>query len=271
MRLSLRLWPVLILLSVTQAFADARTSVLVDVLRLPEVTQLLSNEGLGYADILNAEMLNGQGGAGWYLQVAAIYDPVRMVEIVRTELESELTSTQVEEAIAFYGSALGNKIVRFENSARATIQDADVEEAARARYLGLEGTDDPRLALVDRYIASGDMVNRNLSSALNSNVQFLRGLVEGGAIEMSEDEILADVSSDIEATRADTTSWLFGFLLLAYSPLNDAELEAYITFSNTKAGQTLNRALFTGFGMAYDGISYALGSTIALNMTAQEL
>ncbi len=123
----------------------------------------------------------------------------------------------------------------------------------------------------DRYITTGDMLNRNVTSALNSNVQFLRGLAEGGAIEMSEDDILADVSGDLDATREDTASWLFGFLLLAYHPLDDTELEAYIAFSQSDAGQALNRALFNGFGAAYDDISYALGRAVALNMTTQEL
>jgi hypothetical protein len=268
---SIRLWPLLFLLSVTQVFADARMSVLVDVLRLPEAAQILSNEGLGYAQTLNDEMLNGQGGAGWQVQVGAIYDATRMVEIVRAALEAELEGTALEQAIAFYGSDLGDKIVSLENSARTAIQNPDIEEAARARYSTLNGRDDPRFAQVSRYIASGDMLNQNVTSALNSNVQFLRGLVDGGAMKMSEDEILSDVSNGLEATREDTTSWLYGFRLLAYHPLTDAELEAYIAFSQTSAGQALNRALFNGFGTAYEDISYALGRAVALNMTAQEL
>jgi hypothetical protein len=237
------LWPLLFVLSAVQAAADARMSVLIDVLRLPEAAQILAAEGLGYADTLNTEMLNGQGGAGWQVQVAAIYD----------------------------ASGLGAKIIGLENSARQAIQDPDVEEAARARYLALDGTDDARLARIERYIETGDMLNRNVASALNSNVQFLRGLADGDAIEMSEEDILADVSGDLEATQDDTKSWLFGFLLLAYHPLTDAELDSYITFSQTAAAQALNRALFDGFGTSYDGISYALGRAVALNMTAQEL
>ena len=265
------LWPLLFVLSAVQAAADARMSVLIDVLRLPEAAQILAAEGLGYADTLNTEMLNGQGGAGWQVQVAAIYDPARMVEILRSEIEQQLDAEAREDVITFYASGLGAKIIGLENSARQAIQDPDVEEAARARYLALDGTDDARLARIERYIETGDMLNRNVASALNSNVQFLRGLADGDAIEMSEEDILADVSGDLEATQDDTKSWLFGFLLLAYHPLTDAELDSYITFSQTAAGQALNRALFDGFGTSYDGISYALGRAVALNMTAQEL
>jgi hypothetical protein len=268
---SLRLWPLLLLLSVAPALADARMNVLVDVLKLREAAQILSGEGLMYADTLNQDMLNGQGGAGWQQQVQAIYDPIRMVEGVRAELEGAFTDDMLEETIAFFGSSLGTKIINLENSARVAIQDADVENAARGRYTELSASGSERVDAVERYVATGDMLNRNVASALNSNVQFLRGLADGKAIEMSESEILSDVSNDMDATRDDTETWLFGFLLMAYHPLEDAELEAYIAFSDTGAGHALNNALFAGFGAMYEDISYTLGRTVALNMMAEEL
>ena len=54
-------------------------------------------------------------------------------------------------------------------------------------------------------------------------------------------------------------------------PLSDEEMAAYIAFARTEAGQALNRALFDGFGAAYEDISYALGRTVAHNMLAEEL
>lgn len=265
------LWPVLILLSGVSALADARMSVLVDVLRLPEAARILSDEGLNHAQELNKDMLDGQGGPGWQVQVERIYEPALMVEMVRAELEQELAGAELEEVIAFYASDLGAEIIQLENAARKAIQDPDVEEAARARYASLEDSDDARLALIAAYIKSGDMIARNVTSAMNSNYQFLRGLVDGGAIEMSEEDMLKDVASDIEESTEDTTSWLFGYLLLAYHPLEDDGLRDYLAFTNTSAGQALNRALFAGFGKAYEDISYALGRAVALNMTAEEL
>ena len=115
------------------------------------------------------------------------------------------------------------------------------------------------------------MIERNVTTAMNSNYQFLRGLSEGGGLNMSEEEILSDVVGEIEVIRADTTAWLYGYLLMAYSPLTDAELQTYIDYGQTPAGQAMNRALFDGFGTAYQDISYALGRAVALNMLAEEL
>lgn len=271
MRRALLLWPLFLVFAVSNALADARMAVLVDVLKLQEAVMILRDEGLDYADDLNTEMLNGQGGPGWQVQITGIYDPARMVEAVRAELEREVTGDALEQTIAFFATDLGTEIVDLENAARIAIQDSDVEEAARARFAALEGSDDPRLGLVADYIASGDMITRNVTSAMNSNYQFLHGLADGDAIEMTEEEILQDVSADLEESTEDTTSWLFGYLLLAYHPLADDDLRSYIAFSNSEAGQALNRALFTGFGKAYEDISYALGRAVALNMTAEEL
>jgi len=260
---------------VVPALADARMTVLVDVLKLPEAAQILRVEGLDHASELDADMLDGRGGAGWQTQVDAVYSTERMVETVRAALadvfDEKVSDVELEATISFFASDLGVKIVALENSARSAILEADVEEAARARYAELEGTDDPRLALIKSFVESGDMINRNVTSAMNSNYQFLRGLADGNAIEMEEEEMLADVAGDIDEITDDTVSWLYGYLLLAYHPLSDAELQEYLTYSNTKAGQALNRGLFDGFGKAYEDISYALGWAVALNMTAEEL
>jgi hypothetical protein len=58
---------------------------------------------------------------------------------------------------------------------------------------------------------------------------------------------------------------------MAYQPLNDADLEAYIEVSETRAGRVLNRALFAGFDDMYVSISRALGVAAARFMTGQDI
>ena len=262
--------PLLWLLS-APLWADARSAVLVDVLGLAEIAQVLQAEGLDYAQTLNDDMMNGQGGPGWQVQVDAIYDPARMVETLRSHLDDALQGEIREEVIAFFAEDPGATIIKLENEARAAIADPEIEETARARYTDLAGTDDPRLARIGKMIDSGDMMQRNIAAAMNSNFQFMRGMADGGLITMSEDDMLAEVSAQYDEIAQDTESWLYGYLLLAYSPLQDETLDGYIAFANTPAGQTLNRALFDGFGAAYAEISYALGRAIALNTAAEDL
>ena len=46
------------------AWADARMTVLVDLLELRQAAVILSDEGQAHAEMLNQDMLGGQGGPG---------------------------------------------------------------------------------------------------------------------------------------------------------------------------------------------------------------
>jgi hypothetical protein len=173
--------------------------------------------------------------------------------------------------VAFFDSAEGRRIVELEVSARRAMMEDAVEDAARADYLQRVGEGDDRLALVEQFVDANDLIEANVVGALNSNYMFYRGLVEGGALEMSEAEMLDDVWSQEDETRGDTREWLYGFLLLAYGPLEDATLEAYVALSVTPEGRAMNRALFAGFDRMYAEISYALGLAIAREMQSEEL
>ena len=95
--------------------------------------------------------------------------------------------------------------------------------------------------------------------------------LDAALAELGWAEMLADVAQQQEEIAQDTRGWLYGYLLLAYSPLEDAELDRYIAFAQSDAGRSLNTALFEGFGTAYEDVSYALGRAVALNMVAEEL
>ncbi len=110
-----------------------------------------------------------------------------------------------------------------------------------------------------------------MEGALNASFHFYRGLVDGGAFEMTESDILRDVWDQEDNTRNDTREWLFAFLLMAYGPLEDGELSDYVALSGTDAGQALNRALFAGYNRMYDELSYALGLAAAQQMKTQDL
>lgn len=253
------------------ALADARMTVLVDLLGVQNAAQIMRAEGMDHAQELNTDMLGGQGGPGWEVQVEVIYDTGRMVEQVRRALEEHLTTDTLEAAIAFYASDLGRQIVTLENTARAAISHPDVEAAARTSYADIEGSDAPRLAQITALVENGDMINRNVTNALNANFEFMRGLRDGDALRGGDEELLGDVTADIDSVTQDTVSWLYGYMLMAYSPLDADDLSGYVAFSNTDAGRAVNAALFDGFGQTYEDISYALGRAVAMNMTAQDL
>jgi hypothetical protein len=71
--------------------------------------------------------------------------------------------------------------------------------------------------------------------------------------------------------RKESEKWLFSYLSLAYQPLSDADLDAYIAFSETPAGQRLNTIIFTAFDEAFRQVSFDLGRASALQMKGQDI
>lgn len=261
----------LVFVTAVPLWANARHTVLMDVLQVRTLSQILHSEGVAFGATLNDDWLNGQGGPAWAGQVTRIYDAQRISEGIRAGLEPALDGEMLEDVITFFASDLGTKIVGLENSARQALAIDEVEQEARAQFAQMQTDGGPRLAQINRMIDAGDLINRNVTSALNSNYQFLRALVDGDIYVMSDTEILEDVFAERDAIEQDTLSWLGAFMTLAYSPLTIEELTLYAEFTMTPAGKALNTGLFAGFDPLYEGISYALGQAMAQNMAAEEL
>ena len=259
--------------SVSAALAgtEAKVTVLMDRLRVAEVVEIMRTEGLDYAQTLDTDMLGGQGGPFWHEQVTRIYEPQRMSETVREALVEGLDEPALDAALAFFGSDTGARIVALENAARGAMADPSIEEAARDTYTRLRNDHAPRLALIDRFVTVNDLLDRNVSGAMSSNFRFYRGMADGGALDMSEEDMLADVWSQEDEIRDDTEGWLYGYLLLAYEALEAGDLEDYVAFSQTAPGHALNAALFAGYETMYRDISYALGRGIALSLSGSDL
>jgi len=251
--------------------ADAPLTLLFDALKIPEVTRIMRDEGLGYAGELDSDMLNGQGGPFWTGLIDDIYAANRMNETVRRALEAGLSDRDTEIALAFFASELGTEIVGLENASRMAMQDDLLEESAREACGAPAVSDTDHLALIERFIRSNDLIERNVAGALSSNFQFYSGLVEGGYLAMSEPEVIEDVYGQEPEIRADTEQWLCGYLLLAYRSLPLEGLEAYVAFYETDAGRALNAALFEGYEEMYRDISYALGRAVALSAAGDDI
>ena len=254
------------------AQSPAKVTMLMDALGIAEMMQIMRSEGLDYAQDLNIDMLDGQGAGFWLGQVDRIYDTERMNETVRLGLEQSLNAAAVDASLAFFQSKTGAEIIDLENAARAAMSDDAIEEIARQTYLDMaEAGDSKRLTLITRFIDVNDLLERNVTGALTSNFQFYQGLNDGAAFDLSEEEMIAEVWQQEEEIREDTIEWMFGYLIMAYQPLSDQDLEAYVLFSQTDAGQALNAGLFAGFDAMYVDISYALGRAVAMELAASEL
>lgn len=253
--------------------AEPERDALLEALQIDRVVAVMRAEGVAQSDELARDMFPGRDPAGWRESVERIYDEDAMRRRLVEGMEGALDGEDVGAMTAFFASPPGERIVELELSAREAMADEAVDEVARATW-GLMAAEDPdRHARIERFIAANDLVEENVEGALNANLAFVRGLSEGGAFPepLPEDELLADVWSAEGRIRAETTEWLGGFLSMAYEPLSDADLDAYIAFSQTEEGQALNRALFEGFDAMFEGLSGELGRAAAAQMVGQDI
>ncbi|MEY1555918.1 hypothetical protein AB3Y40_09815 [Yoonia sp. R2331] len=269
--------PLALAVSVTTAQAQtvepAKVEALFDALGLPEMMQIMREEGVNYGAEIGEDLFDGRASVEWTNIVSGIYDADAMQTVVLEGLTTALEGDDVDAMIAFFSGEPGQTIIGLELSARRALLDETVEEAAKevATEAMLDNTD--RYQKVRSFIEINDLVETNVVGAMNSNYAFYTGLMDGGALpqELTEDQVLNDVWSQEPEIRVNTTEWVYSFLMLAYQPLSDADLDAYIAFSETEAGQDLNAAMFAAFDGMFEDISRALGLGSAQFMTGQDI
>jgi hypothetical protein len=251
----------------------ARVAGLVEAMGLPEVLAIMREEGIRYGASIEAQMFPMGGGPAWRAAVEDIYRVEEMTAILTARLEADLTDDGIGAIEAFFGSDRGQRIVSLEVSGRRALLDEAVEEQSRAAAEDMRAQGGPRVELVERFAEVNQLVEQNVVGAMNANLAFYQGLDAGGAFPggMSEDRMLADVWGQEPEVRADTETWVYSYLLLAYAPLEDADLKAYVAFSETEEGQALNQAMFAAFDTMFVDISRDLGRAAARFMVGEAL
>lgn len=246
---------------------------LFDALAMPQIIEIMREEGINYGQTIGQDLFSGAPSSEWAATVEMIYEYDRMEGTIRADFVEALDGVDVAPMLAFFTSEQGQQIIGLEVSARRALLDDAVEEASKEAAARAASEDTERYQLVQTFIETNDLVESNVVGALNSNYAFYLGLMQGGAFGgvLTEEQVLTDVWSQEEDIRQNSEEWLYSFLLMAYQPLEDADIEAYIAFSETESGEALNRALFAGFDPMFEGISSALGLAAATQMTSQEL
>ena len=259
-----------------QTVVDAgRIAGLTETMMMGDIIAVMREEGLTYGRTLATEMFPGKGGAQWDMVVSLIYD----TDTMRKRFDAAMLDAMqgagddLGAIETFFGSEQGQAILKLEVEARRALLDQDVEDAAKLSWEDLRAEGGARVEKLIRFAEVNDLIESNVMGALNSNLSFYRGLSESGAFpqEMTEDQMLSDVWGQEADVRADTTDWLFPFLALAYQPLSDDGLDAYLAFSESAAGQRMNSALFAAFDEVFTQISYDLGRAAAKQMLGEDI
>lgn len=254
--------------------AEVSVARVTDVMRLTELFQVLREEGISHGKDLQVDMFPSGGGADWTAEVSDIYDAARLQAYFTESLQAALPEDPqtLEPMLAFFGSDLGQRILGHEIDARRAFLDTATEEAARVAADDAAAARDPKVAIIRRMIEASDLVEMNVASSLSGSLAFMTGMAETGAYgALPQDQLLSDVWGQEEQVRADTTTWLNAYLGLAYHPLTEAELESYVAFWESPAGQALNAALFTALDTVFREVSLDLGRAAGRAMQGRDI
>ncbi|MDP3194618.1 DUF2059 domain-containing protein [Tabrizicola sp.] len=254
--------------------AEVSVDRVAEVMRLGDLFQVLRDEGMSHGAELQADMFPSGGGSDWTTEVSGIYDATRLqsafIDALRLQLSYQ--PEDMEAIIAFFGSDLGQKIVGLEIEARRAFIDTATEEAARVAAEDAAASRDPKVALIRRMIEAGDLLEMNVAGALSGSLAFMTGMSETGAYgAIPQDQLLSDVWGQEEQVRADTSTWLYAYLGLAYHPLTEAEIRSYVEFWESRPGQALNAALFGAFDTVFRQVSLDLGRAAGRAMLGRDI
>ncbi len=266
-------YALLICIFVTPAGADPDADVdrLIELLLFEDTVDIMRLEGLRYGKEVGRSLLPDADDDAWPVIVSDIYDSEKMLSVIRAEFRAELDVTKIAPMITYFESTSAQGIVVLENEARRAFLDPGIEAEAIEAF-GALPQDNARLAdQIAKIIDDSDLVEFNVMGTLNSSLMFYRGLREGGAYDLSEDEIFADVWSTEDATRQSSADWLGAFMTLAYQEVDPDHIDAYAAFYNTPEGRELNRAIFAAFDRMYEEISYLMGLSVARHMATVPL
>ncbi|WP_050526381.1 DUF2059 domain-containing protein [Pseudorhodobacter aquimaris] len=248
---------------------------LMDVLQVDAVLQVMRLEGLRYGRDMEADLFPGKGGAAWQEVVGLVYDIATMRKRFETALAAEFVAGEdaIPAITAFFDTNLGQRILTLEVEARTALMDEAVEDAAVAKVDEMMAEAAPQFGVLQQFADVNDLIDMNVSGAMNSNFSFFMGLAEGGgfAQEMSEEEMLMEVWAQEPDIRAQTERWIYPYLVLAYGPLSEAEMAQYLAFSQSPAGRKLNLALFGAFDQVFASISQDLGRAAASRMIGEDI
>ncbi|WP_296478804.1 hypothetical protein [Roseinatronobacter sp.] len=246
---------------------------------LPELFEIMAAEGRNSVLAEGAVPLEGRALADFERDVSRIYDQQTMHDAFLASLMAEVAATPevLQDALEFAGTDLGKRVLRLEISARDALLDDEVDEIARlALYDAREARTDTaasdRLAMIRERVDANDLVELNVSLGLNTSYAYYQGMMSENAVNgLDSEQLLFLVWAQEPEIRADIEDWIESYFMMAYKPLSDDELEAYIEYASTPLAQAFNRAMFRAFETLFNKISLDVGRALGRRLNVEDI
>jgi signal transduction histidine kinase len=272
----------LFLLAVVMAVVPARVAfsqTLAELYLLDELFPIMAAEGISSAGDEAATPLDPSEVGQWRRDIARIYDATAMQAAFSDALDTALVGRDdiIRDAADFARSDLGERVLQLEVTARAALLDDAIDELAREALVVARAAPDGsplnlRLGLIRDRIAVNDLIELNVSLGMNTSYAYYMGMLsESEMLGLGAQDVLSLVWSQEEDIRSDVRDWIESYFLMAYQPLSDDDLRAYVDWSGSAYGDAFNRAMFQAFDTVFVDISRQVGMTLGRALSGQSL
>ena len=247
-----------------QAIEKTEVDRLVEVLNLKDLFQELQNEGV----TAGIEMLKeeGQQSQEWVSKLNEIYSSDSMQEFFRNELLKLNIFEDVENAIDFYETTFGKKLIKNELTTRRILKSELGKAEAKKIFNQLKYFKPNRLKVYQKIIEENHYIEDNVSSSMNSNLAFYQGYslsLPSDKQRLLEAEIISKIWANEIETRKRMTEWVMSFTSYNYQDLTNNELNNLLDFSKSLPSKRLNNTINYILDKAFEDQSYRLGQAFA--------
>lgn len=246
--MGLRATALALVLSAGSALAGPETDRLVDAMGIPALIAAFASEGVENSATLNDTFLNGQGGSVWAETARRLYDPGRLEEEIRAAFAEILETDVTEQALLFFESDQGSRIIELEVQARNALLNPELEAAAKAAPSANSDA-------ITAFLEVRDLIRRNTDAAIGAQQAFFAGMA-ATAPDIAQPP---DTEGQRAMVRIETERWLRGYYALAQSPLSADDVAVYTAFWETDVARAVDDALFAAFAESYATLSFGMG------------
>ncbi|MDG1299680.1 MAG: hypothetical protein P8N81_07000 [Paracoccaceae bacterium] len=249
-----------------QAIEKTEVNRLVQVLNLKDLFQELQNEGVTAGIEMLKEEGQGQQSQEWVSKLNEIYSSDSMQEFFRNELLKLNIFEDVENAIDFYETTFGEKLIKNELTTRRILKSELGKAEAKKIFNQLKYFKPNRLKVYQKIIEENHYIEDNVSSSMNSNLAFYQGYslsLPSDKQRLLEAEIISKIWTNEIETRERMTEWVMSFTSYNYKDLTNNELNNLLDFSKSLPSKRLNNTINYILDKAFEDQSYRLGQAFA--------
>ena len=249
-----------------QAIEKTEVNRLVQVLNLKDLFQELQNEGVTAGIEMLKEEGQGQQSQEWVSKLNEIYSSDSMQEFFRNELLKLNIFEDVENAVDFYETTFGKKLIKNELTTRKVLKSELGKAEAKKIFNQLKYFKPNRLKVYQKIIEENHYIEDNVSSSMNSNLAFYQGYslsLPSDKQRLLEAEIISKIWTNEIETRERMTEWVMSFTSYNYKDLTSSELNNLLDFSKSLPSKRLNNTINYILYKAFEDQSYRLGQAFA--------